>query len=334
MVTQPARIATLQADVLRGHALLAGMQLDVFTALGGGGASVAEVAQRLGVSEQKLAPLLYALVVAGLVEHHEGRFVNTAEAEKFLVKGRPRYMGGVHEAWSEAWHATLKTAQSIRAGAPQARLDFAGHSDDHIADLLRGLYPTTLAFGRTLAEHFDFAGAASVVDIGGGSGGLLVGLCERHRQLRATLFDLPTVTAFAARMVQEAGLAGRVAIEAGDIVRAPPQGQYDAAILCAVVQILDPQAAALAIRHAVEALTPGGVLYIGGRGIVEDDRLAPAIGVLYNLVFLNLYEQGRSYTQSEYAGWLVDAGCREPQKATLPDGSEVIWARKPAVQRP
>lgn len=334
MVTQPTRIATLQADVLRGHALLAGMQLEIFTALAERGATAAEVAQALGAREEKLAPLLYALVVAGLLEHHDGRFVNTGESEEFLVKGRPRYMGGVHAAWNEAWHATLKTAQSIRAGAPQARLDFSGHSDEHIAALLRGLYPTTLAFGRTLAEQFDFGRTGAVIDIGGGSGGLLVGLCERYPGLHATLFDLPTVTPFATRMIEEAGLAGRVTIEAGDIVRAPPQGRYDAAILCAVVQILAPEAAALAVRHAVEGLSPGGVLYIGGRGIVQDDRLAPAIAVLYNLVFLNLYEQGRSYTWSEYAGWLADAGCREPQKATLPDGTDVIWARKGVVQRP
>jgi len=132
-------------------------------------------------------------------------------------------------------------------------------------------------------------------------------------------------------MVEEAGLAGRVTVEAGDIVRAPPPGRYDAAILCAVVQILAPEAAAVAVRHAVAALTPGGVLYIGGRGIVQDDRLTPGIAALFNLVFLNLYEQGRSYTWSEYAGWLADAGCRDPQRAMLPDGTQVIWARKPGV---
>ena len=172
MVSRPSRIMDLQADVLRGHALLAGMQLDVFTALGAGAATVGDVAQRLGVREDKLAPLLYALVVAGLLEHRDGGFVNTAEAREFLVKGGPRYMGGVHEAWSEAWQATLKTAQSIRAGAPAARLDFADHSDEHTAGLLRGPYPTTLAFGRMLAEHFDFGAAGSVIDIGGGSGGV------------------------------------------------------------------------------------------------------------------------------------------------------------------
>ena len=65
-------------------AMLAGMQLEVFTALGDEAFDAATAAERLGVATDKLRPLLYALVTAGLLEVHDEQFSNTPEAAEFL----------------------------------------------------------------------------------------------------------------------------------------------------------------------------------------------------------------------------------------------------------
>jgi hypothetical protein len=70
-------------------AMLAGMQLEVFTPLAEGPMSVDELAARLAVQPRKLKPLLYALVVGGLLEVDGERFANTAESNEFLVVGKP-----------------------------------------------------------------------------------------------------------------------------------------------------------------------------------------------------------------------------------------------------
>ena len=54
---EPTTIRNVQRGVFPAFALLAGMQLELFTALAEGPASAAQAAQRLGVREQKLAPL-------------------------------------------------------------------------------------------------------------------------------------------------------------------------------------------------------------------------------------------------------------------------------------
>jgi hypothetical protein len=41
--------------------------------------------------------LLYALVTANLLTVEGNRFANTPEAQQFLVKGQPTYLGGRHE---------------------------------------------------------------------------------------------------------------------------------------------------------------------------------------------------------------------------------------------
>src|SRR5205807_8579697 len=100
-------------------AMLAGMQLDVFTPLKDGPLTAPALAEALGTRPDKLRPLLYALVHAELLRLEGDHFANTPEADVYLVRGRRAYMGNVHELYSDLWAAALKTAQSIRAGAPQ-----------------------------------------------------------------------------------------------------------------------------------------------------------------------------------------------------------------------
>jgi SAM-dependent methyltransferase len=312
--------------------MLAGLELGVFTALSAGPATVTEVAGRLGVEADRLSPLLYALVVAGLLTSRDGCFDNTTESSAFLVKGAPRSLAGVESTWSDVWQANLRTAASIRTGRPQAAHDFAAMSPDLSAAFLRGLFPAGRVLGHALAEQYDFSASRSVVDIGGGSGGVLVGLCERLPKLAGTLFDLPSVVPFAAALIDETPYAERITVEAGDIVAAPPHGQFDAAILCAIVQLLAPDQAAVAIRHACSVLVPGGTIYISGRGILDDSRLAPSAGVFTNLTLLNFYEHGRAYTETEYFAWLIACGCVAPERIVLADGLQVIRARRDEVR--
>ena len=98
-------------------AMLAGMQLDIFTPLEDGPITATALAEQLGVRAEKLGPLLYALVNAELLTVKEERFENTPEAAAYLVRGRPAYIGGAHELYSDLWSAALRTAESLRAGA-------------------------------------------------------------------------------------------------------------------------------------------------------------------------------------------------------------------------
>jgi len=78
-------------------AMLAGMQLDVFTPLKDGPMTAAALASALALSVEKLRPLLYALVHADLLRLDHDRFGNTPESDAYLVRGRPDYIGSNHE---------------------------------------------------------------------------------------------------------------------------------------------------------------------------------------------------------------------------------------------
>lgn len=324
----PDTINRLQANASEALAMLAGMQLEVFTHLADGPREAAALAAAMGVLPDRLSRLLYALVVSGLLERTDAGFANTAEAAAFLVKGKPGYLGGVHELLDQLWHADLLTARSIRSGQPAASHDFLAAPDDEMASMLRGMHNGAYGAGRVFPTVFDFSGCRSVIDIGGGSGGFVAALCDACPHLSGTLFDLPRTVRLAADILATTPGGDRVAIEAGDILAGAPSGLHDAAMMRAFIQVLGPEDAARAIANTAMALRPGGTLYIAGAGILDDDRLGPRRAVFFNVTFMNLYAAGASYTVAEHAAWLHAAGCGDVRRTALPDGSAVIVATK------
>jgi hypothetical protein len=111
-------IEKLTASVYFPFALLAGMQLDLFTPLKEGPMSAEPIAAAIEGDSTKLKALLYALVVAGFLIVKDGIFSNTDTANRFLVKGSTSSVVDIHEILSTMWNAALKTAKYIRTGLP------------------------------------------------------------------------------------------------------------------------------------------------------------------------------------------------------------------------
>ncbi len=321
-----ARIDGLIAGVAPALALRAGLELGIFTLIGGGAATADSLGAALGVAPDRLARLLYALASIGLLEVEDGRFRNAAEAAAFLDASKPGYRGGDHALLRELWGADLLTADSLRQNRPAALHDFSEADADAAAAFSRMLAPGGLIFGRQLAREIDLAAVGSVIDIGGGAGTILVGLREQRPRIAATLMELPTVAAAAVAILSEYG-AGDVVVEEGDITVAPSAGRHDLAILKAVVQVLPPEQARSAVLNAARCLRPGGQIAIAGSGVVDDDRLGPPEGVFLNLTFLNLYRHGEAYTEGQYRAWMSEAGFRDISRTRLPDGGTLFRGR-------
>jgi hypothetical protein len=70
---------------------------------------------------------------------------------------------------------------------------------------------------------------------------------------------------------------------------------------------LSKQAKAVLINIG-KVIEKGGRIYIIDL-ITDDTRLYPTTSAaFYNLLFLNIYENGQAYTASEHRSWLTEAG--------------------------
>ena len=318
------------AGALSAFALLAGMKLDVFTPLGASPLTGDELAAELGVGADRLRPLLFALTSLGLLRvEGDGRFANTEEeADHYLVRGHPHFIGDEWLLLDELWRGAMLSAESIRAGRPLAAHDFGTMSADELGRFFRGLHPETLFAGEKLCVAVDMGRHRQVLDVGGGSGGLSIALCRRFSGLRATVIELPSLTPIATAYIREAGLSERIQVRAADILAGPLEGTFDAALFRAVIQVLSEGEAQKALAHARATLSPGGSVYILGQ-ILDDDMVRPVGAVLMNLVFLSLYEHGRAYTERQYRTWLSMAGFIDVERRLPSTGLSMMLARVP-----
>ncbi|MEM7468561.1 MAG: methyltransferase [Pseudomonadota bacterium] len=315
------------ANVYPALAMLAGMQLDAFTPLNDGPLSAADIARKLNVQAGKVEPLLYALVTAGLLEVDGEHFSNTPEAQEFLVKSSKRYLGGAHSAYADLWASTMHTAESIRSGEPQAKHDFSAMSKDELRAFIRGLDAGAGATARRLNKTFDFSRIRTLLDAGGGSGGVAIALCELVPALQATVAELENVAAVTRECVGESAVTDRVKVIDIDLINEAPTGQYDAVVLRSVLQVLSAEEAAKVVTNVAESLSSGGELFVVGR-MLDDSRLSPLDAVAVNVMFLNVYDHGKAYTESEYRTWLLEASLIEPQRIELAGGYSIMYARK------
>ena len=329
MTTSPPRPETIERLVHSAHgafAMLAGLKLDVFTPLMAGPMTVEQVSDATGIGFTKLRPLLYSLVLAGLLTVENDRFSNTGESKHFLAAGSPAYMGARQGTWSIFWNAALKTAESVRSGVPQAMHDWS-ESPEESERWLRGIHRNSLAAGRDLAARRDFSSVQRMVDVAGGSGGLSVAVTEAWPHVEATVIELPTVASITQRLVDEAGARDRVQVVVANAFNDALPGSYDVAVMQRLIQVLSPGDASRALRNVSSVVRPGGFIYIYG-AILEDSRLAPYDEVIQTNIQLITTTEGQAYTEQEYLAWLAEAGFERPEITRSAFGNACISARK------
>ena len=160
----PEIIDNLTNGVYSGLAMLAGMQLDVFTPLSNGPMNPEQLANALGVGVVRFRPLLDALAAAGLLKVQRDVYSNTPETDYFLVRGRSTYTSG-HQLWSTHWTNILKTADSIQSGSPQARVDYSALSTEELEARFGRFYDVTVATARTIVERYDLSSYRTLLDV-------------------------------------------------------------------------------------------------------------------------------------------------------------------------
>jgi hypothetical protein len=322
-----ANIDRLLEAIFPTLALVAGHELDVFTMLADGPKTAEDLAGALDVNALKLESLLYGLVMAELLTVTDGRFANTAEADYYLVRGRPAYAGLAVAHSADRWTRHLKTADSIRTGVPQGKLDFANMPDPELTTFYDKEHPDAVATGRLLAGSFDLCRFEHLLDVAGGSGGLAIGACQGCPNLRATVIDLPTVTPITQRFVDEADMSGRVEVSTLDAVASAPEGGYDVAVLRNIVQVVGPEMSRRLLANVANALVPGGCAFIIGE-VLDDSHLSPPQIAAANYAFVNIYDEGRAFTEANHRAWLAEAGFTTFERTLLPSGESIIRSEK------
>jgi SAM-dependent methyltransferase len=304
----------------------------VFAHLEDGAHNAQLLAEKAAISPRGAQVLLDGLLGLGLVELSGGAYRNTAEAEAFLVEGRPGYYGGFIRILAGHLAADWgNLPESVRTGKPVRAVEnpeVGAALWDELVDALFPMgYPSAVRLGQELRRIYP-QGNLRILDVAAGSGVWSIGASQADPNARMVAFDLPISLGHTRRMAERFGLAERYEFRAGDIRKDTlGEAEFDAAILGHICHSEGPEHTRRLFAKVALALKPGGTIAIADF-VPDADRSGPPMPLLFALNMLLHTTEGDTFTFPEYEAWLREAGFRDARLLQVPGPSPLVLATR------
>lgn len=319
-----ARLIELAWGYRVSQALFVAAKLGVADHLSAGPKRVAVLARLCGADPSALERLLRALASVGVFRAvSRGSWAHTPLSRCLIERHHSSvrnatimWMNDHYRAWGDLLH-------SIRTGGPA----FPRATGDSFYDFLRRDRRAATRFNAAIAEltsheardvvpDYDFRGARTIVDVGGGQGDLLAAILRSRPEASGVLFDQAPVIRAARKHLRREAVTGRIRCVSGDFFRSVPRGA-DLYLLRWVIHNWNDRDAARILRNCRKAMPRRGRLLVIEELLPDPARVgwshaSAALGDLNMLVLLG----GRERTRAEYRRLLLRAGLRPSRWVT------------------
>jgi acetylserotonin N-methyltransferase len=331
----PTPVLELIDAFRRSKVMFTAVSMGLFEALHEGPADCSALAARLGVDPGALERLLDGCAGMGLLHKRNAAYTNLPVTDAYLCNHSPLSLTGYvrysDEALFPMW-AHLEDA--LREGTARWTQTFGwqGSLFDHFfrtperqRSFLRGMHGFGQLSSPAVVAAFDLSGYERLVDLGGATGHLAIGACERYPQLRAAVFDLPSVIEMARENVAESPARERVELVPGDFFR-DDLPEADLYSLGRILHDWPVDRIRALLSKIYKALPPGGALLVAEK-LLDEDRCGP-ISALMQSVNMLVCTEGKERTLAEYAALLRDAGFAQVEGCRTGTPLDVVRATK------
>lgn len=253
-----------------------------------------------------LASLRLARPVAG------GRYELTAAGER-LRTGVPGTFKDAFIAETDEvhWQGWARAADAVRTGDPRPQAVFGMPAFDYYAKHREEGEQFGLAMenisrfaAHAVLEAYDFSGARTILDVGGGNGSMAIAILEKYPESRGVIFDLPYIEEHANRRIRDLGVEDRCRFEPGDFFERIPKGA-DVHLMKFILHDWNDEESLRVLRNSRAAIEPGGRLVLIEMIVPEGDT--PDMVHLMDLNML-VMTGGLERTAAEYGALLEQAG--------------------------
>jgi hypothetical protein len=299
--------------------LLTAVELGLFTRLGDGRLTGAELGSQLGLHPRGIKDFFDALVAMKFVgregEGPQARYFNTPEGLMYLDEKSPRYIGGILTMLNvrlfKYWH-DLPTA--LRTGRPQNEVK---HGEKGIFEalyrdpvkleiFLNAMTGLSRLNFEAFAAKFDFSKFNTLCDIGGATGLLCIEAAKKHSRLKCVSWDLAVVEPIARKHIARAGLSERVSTASGNFFEdALPKA--DIITMGMILHDWNLEKKLHLIRAAYDALPPGGA-FVAIENIIDDARRENVFGLLMSLNMLIEFGEAFDFSGADFCEWCGQVG--------------------------
>jgi SAM-dependent methyltransferase len=330
------RMTEMAMGFKKSGVLLGAIEVDLFTHIANGAATLDDIALALDVDAEKADRLLTACKSMDLVREVDGRHENYSDVERYLVKDSRTYYGGFLTYAAHRDYKTWENVSNFLSANPETN-----EADDRsYINLMKDPasarkftvagYEASIGLGHKLAKEFDFSLFNRWLDLGGGSGCYAIAACERHEGFTVTVLDQPNVIIIAQEFIGKHDLNDRIETTPGDFFGAPYPTGYDLATYITPLQGYMPDKVIAALAEAFDALEPGGTILIVDY-MLKDDKTGPLDPAFVNLFGIRGGRYlGRVNTGAEWCDFLAEAGFVDAEASWFtPHQLGMITARKP-----
>jgi SAM-dependent methyltransferase len=306
------RLQRLARAYRESGALLAAVELGVFSKIDAGADTEESLTAALGISALNAERIIIASLGLGLIERDGEKLRNAPDVDRFLVDGKDTYAGAWMFFTHPDWASWGKLADLLRNPEP-TKLDndtVKGITVEEARRYHRATYSIGRGAGRLFLRQVDLTKRTKILDLGGGSGAYCIEACKAHDHLAAVVFDLPAVAVVAGEFIAEHGLSDRIEAMPADFNNDPYPSDADVIIMASNLPMYGRDAIAAVVARAHEALLPGGEMHLIGEAL-DDDRSGPSDPAIWGLAQTLHNSTGLAHSIAECVGYFKAAGFAE-----------------------
>tara|TARA_B100000686_G_scaffold350895_1_gene448099 strand:- start:3014 stop:4054 length:1041 start_codon:yes stop_codon:yes gene_type:complete len=332
-------ISQIAFGFMASKALFAGLHIGVFSCLEDTSKGIAEIEKITKIPKNRIVTIMTALTCTGLVVRNsckdkEAVYSNSPAAQAFLVAGAKHdfsdylrnqidkqmypFLGQLNDIIDDSLDAnSVYSYQDWMSDPAEARI----YSEAQHAG--------SLGPGCTLARTVDLKNAATLLDIGGGTGAMSIRLLEAYPNLKSTIIDFQNVAELGKKFISEAGLSDRIRYIPGEALTAIWPEQQDVILMSYLLSGIDGEKISGLIEKAFNHLQPGGTCLVHDF-IADNDRKGPLLTALWQLQHMAFTPNAISITPNWLEGQMKTVGfIVRSEKVLIPGLTKLITAEKP-----
>jgi predicted O-methyltransferase YrrM len=330
-------------------ALMAAVELDIFTKLSGKLLTMHQIQELLDLPNRYAESFIMVLLSLGLLtwKKHETEgsllYMNSGLADTYLVRGKSNYVGDFITMYDKRlykkWEGLTSAIKSGRFAAESSHLTHTERTPGSTLDdlynqamlgkekmkagsqmelemFVRAMYGEKISDAIALCQVYDFSKHRKLIDLGGGPAVFSIQIVRNFSDISVLVIDTKPVCKIANEYIQRFNVQDRIKTKVLDFIKEDLPKGYDVIFMSHIVAGMSKRKNLSLLKKVYNSLPKRGTIIIN-EWLLDDDRTGPTLSALMGLNMVLETTEGKSYSFAEVSEMLTEAGFTDIEKKPI-----------------